>query len=66
LADADLIDEVHAFIAPGFIGNPNAPGPIGGAGITQLVDWQRFTIIDVHHSASDVHIHACRPSIFTH
>ena len=66
LADADLIDEVHAFIAPGFIGNPAAPGPIGGAGIRQLVDWQRFTIIDVHHSASDVHIHACRPSIFTH
>jgi len=66
LADADLIDEVHAFIAPGFIGNPAAPGPIGGAGISQLVDWQRFTIIDVHHSAADVHIHACRPSIFTH
>jgi diaminohydroxyphosphoribosylaminopyrimidine deaminase/5-amino-6-(5-phosphoribosylamino)uracil reductase len=65
LADADLIDEVHAFIAPGFIGNPAAPGPIGGAGISQLVDWQRFTIIDVHHSAADVHIHACRPSIFT-
>ena len=65
LTDADLIDEVQAFIAPGFIGNPAAPGPIGGAGISQLVDWQRFTIIDVHHSAADVHIHACRPSIFS-
>jgi diaminohydroxyphosphoribosylaminopyrimidine deaminase/5-amino-6-(5-phosphoribosylamino)uracil reductase len=66
LADADLIDEIHAFIAPGFIGNPTAPGPIGGTGISQLLDWQRFTIIDVQHSAADVHIHACRPSIFIH
>lgn len=65
-SDHDCIDEVHAFIAPGFIGNPQAPGPIGGDGLGQLVDWQRFTIIDVQQIASDVHIHACRPSIFVH
>lgn len=62
--DHDLIDEVHAFVAPGFIGSPQAPSPIAGSGIAQLVDWQRFTIVDVQHSANDVHIHACRPSVF--
>lgn len=65
-SDHDCIDEVHAFIAPGFIGNPHARGPVGGVGLDQLVDWHRFTIIDVQQIASDVHIHACRPSIFAH
>ncbi len=34
--DASHVDEVHAFIAPKLVGGSNAPGPIGGVGLSQI------------------------------
>jgi diaminohydroxyphosphoribosylaminopyrimidine deaminase/5-amino-6-(5-phosphoribosylamino)uracil reductase len=36
LFDADLVDEVHAFIAPKIIGGATAPGPVAGQGRAQM------------------------------
>jgi diaminohydroxyphosphoribosylaminopyrimidine deaminase/5-amino-6-(5-phosphoribosylamino)uracil reductase len=34
--DADLIDEVHVFVAPTLVGGKDAPGPVGGLGKQDL------------------------------
>lgn len=36
LFDAQLVDEVHVFIAPKIIGGESAPGPIGGWGVAEM------------------------------
>ena len=36
LFDAQLIDEVHVFIAPKLAGGEGAPGPIGGRGVEKI------------------------------
>ena len=64
-ADADLIDEIHCFIAPGLIGNPHAPSPLGGTGITTLIDWQSFQFVDQQIHGSDVQLHAVHRRIKT-
>jgi diaminohydroxyphosphoribosylaminopyrimidine deaminase/5-amino-6-(5-phosphoribosylamino)uracil reductase len=58
LLDANLVDDIHAFIAPGIIGNPQAPGPVAGQGITTLSNWQQFHIHHTEMCGGDVHIHA--------
>ncbi|MFZ9858936.1 MAG: bifunctional diaminohydroxyphosphoribosylaminopyrimidine deaminase/5-amino-6-(5-phosphoribosylamino)uracil reductase RibD [Roseiflexaceae bacterium] len=58
LLDAHLIDEIHAFIAPGIIGNHHAPGPVAGQGISNLTNWQQFRIRHAAMCDGDVHIHA--------
>jgi diaminohydroxyphosphoribosylaminopyrimidine deaminase/5-amino-6-(5-phosphoribosylamino)uracil reductase len=58
LIDASLIDDVHAFIAPGMIGNQNAPGPVAGQGLRTLTNWQQFHIRHAEMCDGDVHIHA--------
>ena len=41
LFDAQLIDEVHAFIAPKLIGGAAAPSPVAGLGLDRMADaWQ--------------------------
>lgn len=34
LFEADLVDEVHAYVAPKIFGGMQAPGPVGGVGVT--------------------------------
>ena len=58
LHDADLIDEIRVFMAPGIIGNSQAPGPVGGAGSTSLIDINRFKIVQAHITGHDVAIRA--------
>ncbi|MBM4413579.1 MAG: bifunctional diaminohydroxyphosphoribosylaminopyrimidine deaminase/5-amino-6-(5-phosphoribosylamino)uracil reductase RibD [Chloroflexi bacterium] len=58
LNDAHLIDEIHAFIAPGVIGHHHAPGPIAGKGINTLTNWHQYVIRSATMSGEDVHIHA--------
>jgi diaminohydroxyphosphoribosylaminopyrimidine deaminase/5-amino-6-(5-phosphoribosylamino)uracil reductase len=58
LHDADLIDEIRVFMAPGIIGNTQAPGPVGGAGATSLIDINRYKIVQAHITGNDVAIRA--------
>lgn len=58
LLDCNLIDDIHAFIAPGMIGNTHAPGPVAGQGLTTLTNWQQFRIRHTEMCGGDVHIHA--------
>jgi len=58
LADHDLVDEIQAFIAPSVIGNPQAPGPVGGHGHASLIDVQRFHIAQFSLSGTDVWVRA--------
>lgn len=51
---ADLVDEVMAFIAPKIIGGQAAPGPVGGAGVARLYDAVPLTDLRVESIGSDV------------
>lgn len=64
-ADADLIDEIHCFIAPGLIGNQDAPGPLAGTGIAHLREWRSFQFVGQYIRGSDVHIHAVHARLST-
>lgn len=62
-ADAQLIDEIHCFIAPGIIGGHHAPSPLAGTGRATLNDWREFRIIDQHVRDGDIHLHAVHTRI---
>ncbi len=57
-ADQNLIDEVWAFIAPMLIGGQNALPSIGGMGIENLDQAQRFTHMDCEKLGKDMLIRA--------
>jgi diaminohydroxyphosphoribosylaminopyrimidine deaminase/5-amino-6-(5-phosphoribosylamino)uracil reductase len=42
LADGDLIDEMHVFVAPKIFGGHGAPGPVGGCGVAQVANALRL------------------------
>ena len=56
LADANLIDEVWAFIAPTIIGGTAAPSPIAGTGIATLVSAAAIEIEHTEHPGGDLFI----------
>ncbi len=58
--DADAIDEVHAYIAPVSIGGVNALSPLGGVGISAMVEAVRFGDVSVEVLDGDVWIAARR------
>lgn len=58
LFDEDVVDDLHAFIAPGIIGNQRALGPVAGQGLSTLTDWQKFRIRHINQHGGDAHIHA--------
>ncbi len=64
-ADAQLIDEIHCFIAPGLIGNQGAPGPLAGVGIDQLNNWRAYRFVGQSVHAGDIHLHALHHRIDT-
>lgn len=64
-ADAQLIDEIHCFIAPGIIGGYHAPSPLAGHGRRTLSDWREFRIINQQVLDGDMHIHAVHSHIDT-
>jgi diaminohydroxyphosphoribosylaminopyrimidine deaminase/5-amino-6-(5-phosphoribosylamino)uracil reductase len=58
--DANLVDEVHAFLAPKLFGGLDAPGPVGGLGVARVsLAWtpagSRVEVLD-----GDVYVHAWR------
>ena len=42
LFDLGAIDEVHAFIAPKLVGGAQAPGPLAGCGVAQMLQAVRL------------------------
>ncbi len=56
LFDAQLIDEVHAFIAPKLIGGALAASPIGGVGRVQMADALKLDRPQIEHVDGDVYL----------
>jgi diaminohydroxyphosphoribosylaminopyrimidine deaminase/5-amino-6-(5-phosphoribosylamino)uracil reductase len=54
--DADLIDEVHVFIAPKLIGGANAPTPLAGLGLAKIPELSQLTDTLVQSLEGDVYI----------
>lgn len=58
--DADLIDEVHVFIAPLLLGGSGAVSPIAGEGATRIAEGMRLQRWEVEVIAGDVLLHGWR------
>jgi diaminohydroxyphosphoribosylaminopyrimidine deaminase / 5-amino-6-(5-phosphoribosylamino)uracil reductase len=54
----DLVDKVHAYIAPRLIGGKDAPGPIAGLGIEHVADAIGLHEVDVSRLGDDLLISA--------
>lgn len=57
LLDGDLVDEVHAFIAPKLIGGRQAPSPIGGLGRAAMGEAVGLVTPEVQLLDGDVYLH---------
>src|SRR5262249_13345768 len=55
--DAELIDEVHVFVAPLLLGGSAALSPVGGAGAAHLADGLKLTDWSCERSGRDWYIH---------
>lgn len=54
LFDAGLIDRAVAFIAPVMVGGRDAPGPLGGEGVTTMDAARRLREVEVRQVGSDL------------
>ena len=57
LADARQIDEVHAFIAPKFVGGAAAISPLGGTGLASMAQAWRLASPQIEIVDGDVYVH---------
>lgn len=57
LADAQQIDEAHAFIAPKYVGGAAALTPLGGAGVEDMAQAWRLTAPTIEIVDGDVYVH---------
>lgn len=57
LFDADLVDEVHVFIAPKIIGGRDATTPVAGIGKSLMADALPLADATVERSGDDVYVH---------
>jgi diaminohydroxyphosphoribosylaminopyrimidine deaminase/5-amino-6-(5-phosphoribosylamino)uracil reductase len=60
LRDADVIDEVHVFIAPRLAGGAAAPSPVGGRGVERIAEALPLTELHVERVDGDVLLHGWR------
>lgn len=56
LFDLGAIDEVHAFIAPKLIGGELAPSPLGGTGLSSMLEALGLRHCAIEMVGSDVHV----------
>ena len=56
--DANLIDEIHAFIAPKLLGGTNAHAPIGGDGLAEIPSRANLEFLQSRTIGNDVLIEA--------
>ncbi len=54
--DLNLVDEVHAFIAPKIVGGDRSPGPIAGAGVAQMSEALKFQETKVTSVNGDIYV----------
>jgi diaminohydroxyphosphoribosylaminopyrimidine deaminase/5-amino-6-(5-phosphoribosylamino)uracil reductase len=57
-ADADLIDEVHCFIAPTIVGGREGLGPVGGLGVARIGEGLKLVDPEMQPLGIDWYIHA--------
>ena len=58
LFDLDLVDEVHAFVAPKIIGGAGAPAPTLGEGVTRVADALPLGRLEATPSGDDILLRA--------
>lgn len=56
LRDANLIDEVHVFLAPLLTGGVSAPSPMGGVGLPSIADGIQLDSIVVEQIDHDIYL----------
>ncbi|MDR2351849.1 MAG: bifunctional diaminohydroxyphosphoribosylaminopyrimidine deaminase/5-amino-6-(5-phosphoribosylamino)uracil reductase RibD [Deltaproteobacteria bacterium] len=56
LMDEPIVDLIHIFIAPKFIGGHDAPGMLGGEGIDSLANAQELSIVKLSRKGPDIHL----------
>jgi diaminohydroxyphosphoribosylaminopyrimidine deaminase/5-amino-6-(5-phosphoribosylamino)uracil reductase len=52
--DAELVDELHVFVAPKIVGGQEALSPVGGLGLEQVRALESLTRVDVQRFGNDV------------
>lgn len=52
--DQDLVDLIYLYMGYKVIGGADAPGPVGGRGISDVNQAQRFKLVEVHHFSEDL------------
>lgn len=57
LFDAELVDEVHAFIAPSVVGGQNAVEPVAGIGLAEIPRLPTLLSPEIEILDGDVYIH---------
>lgn len=60
--DAGAVDEFHVFVAPKLVGGDTAPSPIGGTGVSRIVDALRLTEFTSQIVGDDVYLHGVNPA----
>lgn len=55
--DQQVIDEVHAFIAPKLLGGAKALSPLGGTGLERIPDRPSLTAIEIETLDGDLYLH---------
>ncbi|MGQ9762828.1 MAG: bifunctional diaminohydroxyphosphoribosylaminopyrimidine deaminase/5-amino-6-(5-phosphoribosylamino)uracil reductase RibD [Thermogutta sp.] len=56
LFDHQLVDEVHAFIAPKIVGGHDGRTPVGGIGVERLTHAQIFRSLHCERSGDDIYV----------
>jgi diaminohydroxyphosphoribosylaminopyrimidine deaminase/5-amino-6-(5-phosphoribosylamino)uracil reductase len=57
LFDLQMIDEIHAFIAPKLVGGVSAPGPIGGGGVGMMPNARQLQNVSMEPVEGDLYCH---------
>jgi diaminohydroxyphosphoribosylaminopyrimidine deaminase/5-amino-6-(5-phosphoribosylamino)uracil reductase len=58
--DANLVDEIHAFIAPKILGGAGAKSPVAGIGLSSVALGGHWSIHSNESLDGDVYVRACR------
>jgi len=60
--DANAADELHVFVAPKLLGGCHSPSPLGGTGISRMVDALSLDRVTFEPSGPDVYVHGFAPT----